>query len=135
MITEAERVKIRKYLGASSIYKQLFPKLENAITAIQSTADGGSQSTNDTELSVRSILTNLDALETKITNLHCTVHVVSAGNKEAVLDAAKGMYMLKSEGRRYIGVLARTLGCSPLHDYYSGQPSNSQDSYNMYSVL
>lgn len=134
MITEAERVKIRKYLGASSLYKQLFPKLENAITCIQSIADGGSQSTNDTELSVRSILATIEAIETKITNIHCTVHIKEAVNKEVVFDA-RGIYILKSEGRRYIGQLSRTLGVAPIYDYYSGQPSNSQDSYNLYAVM
>lgn len=133
--TESDRVKIRKYLGSSSLYKQLFPKLENAITVVQSIADGGSQASSDTELSIKTIISALESIETKITNLHCTVHVVEAGNKEAVLDTAKGMFLLKSEGRRLIGVLSRTLGVAPVYDYYSGQMPNHDDSYNLYSVM
>ena len=133
--SQANRVSIRKYLGAGSVFGQLFPKLENAITAVQSTADGGSQPDNSTELSVLSILTKLETIETKIEGLYCQVQVVEANNKEIVLNTAQGMYLLKSEGRRMIGVLSRTLACAPLYDYFSGQQPSAEDFANIYSVI
>src|SRR5678815_5817277 len=73
--SEANKVAIRKYMGAGSIYKQLFPKLENAITAIQSTADGGSQVDSSTEDSVKAYLVKLAAVEDKLEALQCQMPV------------------------------------------------------------
>jgi hypothetical protein len=133
--TESDRVKIRKYMGAGSVFKQLFPKLENAITAVQSTTDGGSQTDNSTELSILSIITKLETIETKIEGLYCQVQVVEVNKKEVVLNTAQGLYLLRSEGRRMIGVLSRTLACAPLYDYFSGQQPCANDFANPYSVV
>ena len=124
---ESDRVKIRAYLGAGAVLQQLFPKLENAITAVQSTADGGTQTDSSTENYILSIITKLETLETKIEALHCQVQVMEANQKEVVLDAARGLYALKQEGRRYIGILSRTLSCAPLYDYFSGQVPSASD--------
>lgn len=133
--TEAERVEIRKYMGAGSIYLQLFPKLENAITSVQSIADGGSQATNGTEASIRTYLAKLATLETKLEALHCQVQVVEAGADEVKLNVAQGIYLLRSEGRRLVGVIARSLACAPLWDFFSGMEPSADDFRNPYSVM
>lgn len=135
--TEAERVEIRKYMGAGSIYLQLFPKLENAITSVQSIADGGSQADSSTEDSIRSYLTKLAALETKLEALHCQAQVVQAGRDEVMLDVAKGIFLLRSEGRRMVGTIARSLACAPVWDFFSGmEPSgNNGDFRDPYSWM
>jgi hypothetical protein len=135
MFSEYERVQIRTYMGSGAIYKQLFPKLENAITAIQSLADGGSQKDSSTENIVRVNLTKLDTLETKIESLHCQLQIVEAGLDNVTLNATKALYVLKSEGRRYIGTIARILACAPVYDYFSSQTPSQDHFSNIYSVM
>lgn len=134
--SEANKVAIRKYMGAGSIYKQLFPKLENAITAIQSTADGGSQVDSSTEDSVKAYLVKLAAVEDKLEALQCQMQVVQAGKDEVTLNVAQGVYLLRSEGRRMVGVIARTLACAPVWDFFSGMEPSAFDDYpNPYGVI
>jgi len=133
--TESNRVDIRKYLGAGSVFLQLFPKLENAITASQSTADGGVQLDDSVETLVLSLITKLDAIELKLENLHCQVQVVSANKNEIVLNTAQGIFLLKSEGRRQIGVLSRVIACSPLYDYFSSQQPSNDDFARINSMI
>lgn len=135
MFTESDRVNIRSYMGAGSIYLQLFPKLENAITAVQAIADGGSRPDNSTELFIKAIIVDLQTIETKLKAIHCQVQVVEANQKEIVLNTAQGIYLLKSEGRRMIGNLSRTLACAPLYDFFSSQTPSAENFANPYSVL
>lgn len=125
MITESERVQIRKYLGAGSLFYQLFPKLEAAITMIQSKVDGGAQADSSTEASVRDYITKLQSIEAKLEALHCQVQVIQAGKDEVTLNPAQGFYLLRNEGRRFIAVLSRTLDCAPLHDFFSPVAPNA----------
>ena len=135
MFTEANRVQIRHYMGAGSIYLQLFPKLENAITAVQAIADGGSRPDSSTETFVLSIITKLQAVDTKLERLHNQAQVVEANQQEIVLNVAQGLFLLRSEGRRFVGDLSRVLACAPLWDCYSSQAPSAADFANPYSVL
>lgn len=135
MFTESDRVTIRLYMGAGSIYLQLFPKLENAITAIQSIADGGVRSDNSTELMVRTQITNIQNIETRIQDLYDELEIKTAGQDKVELDVTKAVLMLQREGRRYIGNISRILACAPVFDYFSSQAPSADDFANIYSVL
>lgn len=122
-------------MGAGSIFLQLFPKLESAITAVQSLADGGSQPDSSTENSIRTYLSKLAALELKIEEMHCQVQVTQAGKDEVTLNVAQGMYLLRSEGRRYIATIARTLACAPIFDFFSPMSPSASEFHNPYSPI
>jgi len=133
--TESDRVQIRHFMGAGTVFLQLFPKLENAITATQSTADGGTRPDSSTETYAKTIITDLQAVETKLKALHCQVQVVEANQKEIVLNVAQGIFLLKSEGRRMVGNLSRVLACAPLYDAFSSQPPSADDFANIYAPV
>ena len=135
MYNESDRVQIRHFMGAGTTFLQLFPKLENAITVTQSTADGGSRPDNSTELFVKSIVVDLQAVESKLKDLHLQVQVVEANSKEIVLNVAQGIYLLKSEGRRMIGNLSRVLACAPVWDAFSSQAPSADDFANIYKQM
>ena len=132
---EADRVQIRHFMGAGTTFLQLFPKLENAITVTQSLADGGTRPDNSTELLVKSIVTDLQLVETRLKNLHNQVQVVEANSKEIVLNVGKGLFLLRAEGRRMVGNLSRILGCAPVFDAFSPQAPSSDDFANPYKPL
>jgi hypothetical protein len=133
--TEANRVQIRKYLGAGSVYLQLFPKLENAITATQSIADGGVRPDNSTETEVLSYVTKLQTIEVRLEELQIQMAVTQAGKDEVTLNNAQGVSLLRKEGRRMVGVISRMLACAPVFDFFSGQAPSSEDFSNIYSRL
>ena len=56
---EADRAVIRHYLGFSALFLQADPRLEAAIGAVQSLADGGTRPDNSTELQIRGWLAKL----------------------------------------------------------------------------
>jgi len=126
--SEGDRVQIRTYLGFGSLYLQADPRLENAITAIQSVADGGTRPTNDAELAAKAILVDLHDIDVRIKALRdqqAATEVVG----ELRLDAAREQARLRSEGRIYIHRLARMLDTFPRADAYAPAPilTASQD--------
>jgi hypothetical protein len=133
--TEADRVQIRHFMGAGTTFLQLFPKLENAITVTQSVVDGGTRPDNSTELYLKSVITDLQAVESKLKDLHIQVQVVEANQKEIVLNVAQGVYLLRSEGRRMVGNLSRLLACAPVYDCFSSQAPSSDDFANIYKAM
>ncbi len=133
--SETNKVQIRKYMGAGSIYLQLFPKLENAITAVQSTADGGTRPDSSTENEVKSYLTKLATVESNLEALQCQMQVVQAGKDEVTLNVAQGVRLLRSEGRRMIGTISRILACAPVWDFFSAQQPSADDFYNPYTIM
>jgi hypothetical protein len=114
---ESQRVKIRSYLGAASIYLQAYPKLENALTAVQSVADGGTRPDSSTEDLILAAIVTIEGIETKIENLYNQLIVLDAEGIK--LDATKAIHVLKSEGRRHIARICNAIGTSPLYDYFS----------------
>jgi hypothetical protein len=116
--TPAEKVSFRLYLGYSSLFHQFEPRLENAIRAIQSQADGGALPDSSTADKARSILTELAAVDAQLvdTQTYSEAYAVD----EIKVDYIRKGYYLRAEGRRLIGHLAIILGCKPFRDYYSG---------------
>ena len=124
--TEADRVKIRHYMGAGALFTGLYPLLESAISTVQAIADGGARPDNSTQLAIYGTLTELDDIETRRKSLRKRVMVdtATAGDSSARIDPARGIAVLRGEGRVIAGGLARYLGFkSVLSDIYSpGQP-------------
>lgn len=118
--TETEKANLRAYLGYPSLFHQYEPRLENAITAVQSTADGGALSSSATQDRMRSVLTQLATLESKITELQCSYSIMEAGTDNVRLDAGRALFLLRMEGRRLIGQLSIPLGTRPIRDYFTG---------------
>ena len=118
-ITESERVQIRSYMGASYLFNQLYPKLENAITNIQSVADGGNQVDSSLETLIRQTLSDLADVDAAIKNLIIQAQVFNAGSDDIKISVAHGLFNLRAIGRQYIGKISRALSCLPFDDYYS----------------
>lgn len=120
--TEAERVQVRRWLGVPAIFVQAEPRLESAITTVQSTADGGSRADNSTELAIRGWLSDLATLETKTKGLWDIFLGTSVGDVSA--DAVRGMQALRSEGRRIVGHIGDALSHPPVRDVFA--PARAQ---------
>lgn len=118
--TEADRVKIRHYLGFAAIFHQADPRLESAITAVQSIADGGARPDDSTEQHIRGILGKLQTIENRLEALW---EQMQAGViDELSIDAARAAIMLRSEGRRLVHGIAAALSTSPRRDIFSPSP-------------
>jgi hypothetical protein len=116
--TESNRVDIRRLLGFSANFVQADPRLENAITSVQAISDGGTRPDNSTELAVKSFVTSLQTLETKLASFWDTATVGSVD--EIKIDAARGSFFLRSEGRRLVTNLSVLLGLrGPRRDIFS----------------
>jgi hypothetical protein len=108
MFQEVDRVNLRHFLGFGSIFLQADPRLENAITAVQSVADGGTRPDSSTEAAIKTMVTSAQAVEAKLANLWDQMQVVSDNQTE--IDPMRAAMMLRSEGRRVVHGIARMLG-------------------------
>lgn len=122
---EADRVKLRSAMGAGAVYVNQYPRLENAITAVQSVADGGSRPDNSTETAIKAYLTDLDTIDVRLKALWGQAQVGDA--KGVSLDAARGAALLRMEGRRLVHRIASALSIKPLRDVFSSSPLDSGD--------
>jgi hypothetical protein len=135
-----DRVYIRRYVGYGAIFLQAEPRLENAITATQSTADLGTRPDASTENNIKGLLYGIAAvtgtqtgvtpgpvsttgvtfampairgllqIEATITTQDAFLGTMSADGGEVKLDAYREMVRLRQEGRRLCHQLARMLG-------------------------
>lgn len=121
--TEAERVKIRKYLGFSAIYLQAEPRLENAITAVQSTADGGTRPDSSTETAIREQLGILDDITDKIAELRDCLGTAQV-NKVQV-DNVRALIALRQQAWIEVGYLSDPLATRPVRNVFA--PPLSRD--------
>lgn len=127
--TEDDRVDIRLYMGASALFVQNWPALENAITSMQSVADGGQRPNSSSENLIRSLIVELKDIDQKRKDLR-GLHMVSRAD-EANIDGPRGMLALAMEGRPLVHRLARTLGMrAPLVDVFSSAPPFPSDGYS-----
>jgi hypothetical protein len=116
--TEADRVKIRKYLGYAQIFIGADPSLENAIDSCQSIVDGGSRPDNSAELMILGVLAEIEAIETALKeHRESCLDNVQVGNIKT--DALRAMAGLRAEGRRMIGYLANAVDTTPKSDVFS----------------
>lgn len=117
MISESERVQIRRWLGSPAIYTDSFQGLEEAITRTQSTADGGVRSTNATELAVRGWLAELACIEKRWKELLEEMQAYKLASM--TVDPLRGLAGLKQIGRMYVGHLSDALDTKPFRDVFS----------------
>lgn len=122
--SEEDRVQIRLYVGASALFLQAWPALENAITTVQSIAEGGTRPDDSTETLVKGLVTKLQAVDTRLEELQTEME---AGKVDELgVDPARATAVVKMNGRILVGRLCRTLGLKgPLADVFSPQSINS----------
>jgi hypothetical protein len=118
--TEADRVQIRRYLCYPNVFVQSDPRLESAITTVQSTADGGSRPDNSAELDLKTIVVDLQAVDAKLKALWGPALATRAD--DVSLDVPRARAMLCAEGRRLVNALSAAVNTKPLRDYFSAAP-------------
>ncbi len=111
--TEAEKVKMRLFLGFPDVFQQSNPRLESVFDVIGSRAD--------TETKVREIITAIEAADTKVNNVLAQAGVKrvdeveffqsSKGSNAAVDDARRN-------GRMHVGRLSIILGVPKQGDIF-----------------
>ena len=137
---ETDRVWIRHFLGFSATFVQAEPLLEGAITAVQSTADGGSRADATTENYIKSVVygqaavagtqtgvvigptsttgvtfatpaqRGLVQIEANIANMDAFLGAMKVDGGEVEIDPVRETKRLRSEGRRLCQSLASMLG-------------------------
>lgn len=140
MYSELDRTYVRKYVGFGAIFLQAEPRLENAITATQSVADGGARPDASTENYVKGIvygtaavtgsqsgvtpgptsttgvtfaqpaLRGLLQIESNIARLDSFLGALSVDEDATRVDTFRETVRLRIEGRRLANQLARMLG-------------------------
>lgn len=145
-VSEVDRTWIRHFGGFGGIFGQADPRLEGAITAIQSVADGGSRPDSSGENYVKALLygsaagtgtagvtisgaaqnttfatpavRGLIQIESQIAQLDTFLGTTEAD--EVKLDSAREMIRLRMEGRRLVYSMCRMLGMTgPRVDVFS----------------
>jgi hypothetical protein len=122
--SEADRATLRHYLGFPALFDQAEPRLENAIRSVQAEADGGTRPDNSTETQIRGWLAQLARVEARLEEVWDEAEALKVD--ELGIDPARALALLRSEGRRVVGNLARALGTVPRHDVFSS-PAFSAD--------
>lgn len=121
--TSAERASIRLYCGWSARFRQTDSRLEQSMNALDEGDD-------DTMAEVRLLLGKLAQVDVDIEAARPLLQAAKVGSIE--LQAVVQIGMLRSEGRRYVGRLAATLGVEVRQDVYSGRgPSGRAGTYGM----
>jgi hypothetical protein len=114
--TTAEKLAIKKWLGFSLFQNSDF-RIDQAILAVQSTTDGGTQPDDSAVTEVRKQLGYLAQVEARQLDLHLQASVGTVDEIE--VDAARGDIMLRQLGRQYIAVISGILGLAPYRDVFS----------------
>lgn len=68
-LTESDRATLRHYLGFSALFLQADPRLDLAISSVQSRADGGTRPDDSTERLIRGWLAQLARLAKRFEEL------------------------------------------------------------------
>jgi hypothetical protein len=128
VLTQLDRSNIRHFLGYGAIFKQADLRLENAMTAIQSETDGGSQPDSTSENAARAIVADLQTVECM---LKAQWQSFAVGRADKVrIDAVRAMGALRMEGRRLVTGLSSVLATSPRRDAFaSTQPNPDGDAF------
>jgi hypothetical protein len=124
--TEADRAQIRHYLGFSALFLQADPRLEQAIDSVRSRADGGTRPDDSTERQIRGWLGQLARIEERLAEVWEEAEALRVSDLN--VDPYRAMALLRSEGRRVVGGIARALATRPLHDVFSASPPDPEGS-------
>jgi hypothetical protein len=120
-LTEAEKADIRLFLGYQARFHQLDSALEFAMHAVDEVSNLAAYNQITRALAHADgpgILALIKDVDTKIRAQDPQSTVEKVGSIE--LDAARGMGVLRSKGRAYVGRLATILGVPVRRDYFSG---------------
>jgi len=147
--TEQDRTYVRHFVGAGATFTQSVPLVEQAVTAVQSVADGGSRPDSSVENYVKGLIygnaavtgaagvtpggttqtatiwaipptRGLLTIETSIATLDIQLGALGVGRGAVSIDSAREMIRLRMEGRRLVKSLCRMLGmCRPISDIFS----------------
>ena len=159
--TELDRTYVRRYVGYGAIFLVSEPRLEAAITNTQSVAEGGARPDSSTENFLKGLiygaaavagagvtpggaaqnvtftqpaLQGLLGIESLLQTPWQISYVLSAD--EAKIDPARGVLLLKMEGRRLCHAMARMLGMKGVRaDVFSSSPVILDDDPFAYSDL
>ncbi len=110
--SEAEKVQIRRYLGGTLLYIDQNPRLESAISTVETLTATEDYIRDD-------LLVQLAAIDVDLTSQHNKFIALSAD--EVKVDAVRAMYALRDEGWRVVGLLADAFGLSPFRNVYEGK--------------
>lgn len=124
--TEADRATLRSYLGFPALFLQADPRLEAAMTAVLAQADHGTRPDDSTELQIRGWLAQLAKIESRLQDLWDEAEALKVD--ELGIDPMRALALLRAEGRRIVGRIARALGTAPRHDVFSGAESRPHGS-------
>ena len=127
--TESDRVSIRKYLGFAAIYQQADPELENAITAVQSIADGGTRPDSSTEDAILAYVVLLVAIDAEVESASGCLSTIKVDEVE--MDPARGEAILLNRARRLVGHIGRALSTAPRFDVYSAPEPDPSGGFNV----
>jgi hypothetical protein len=115
---EADRALLRHYLGFSAIFLQADPRLEQAITSVQSQAvPGGTRPDDSTERQIRGWLAQLAKIERRLEEVWDEAEALKVS--DLGVDPYRAVALLRSEGRRIVAGIARALATRPVHDVFS----------------
>ena len=117
-----DRVRVRHFMGFGAIFRQADLRVENALTAIMSVADGGSQPDSTSENAVRAIVADLLQVECMLKE-QWKAFAVNQVNKVR-MDAIRAMGALRMEGRRLVTSLSSVLATSPRRDCFASTAPN-----------
>lgn len=124
---ESDRVQIRLYLGYPQIWVQADPRLESAITNIQSIHDtppgtrpDGPPSSAETQAKL--LVTQLQQVDTSLNLLDSFSGAYEASKATAKVDAAREDARLRAKGRMLVNRLAAIFDTTPGRDVFSVAP-------------
>lgn len=110
--TDTQRANIRLYLGWSARFHQTDSRLEQAMSAVDMESSGA------TNTICVALLASLADIEAKLLDAHNRLKAMQVGS--ITLPGKNELGLLRSEGRRFAGKLAATLGVEVRHDVFSG---------------
>lgn len=107
-LSDANKAKVRRYLGYPDVNRASYDEVENAMTALS--AEG--------EAVVTGILTQLDAVDTGLQAEWSYLRVQRA--EDVTLDSPGAVRSLRAEGRRLACELGAVFDLEPRRDIFSG---------------
>jgi hypothetical protein len=129
LFQESDRVNIRHLLGYASTFLQADPRLENALTNVQSIADGGTRPDSSTEIAVKGFVADALSIESQMKAIWPKAIALQVDGPMGVkVDPWRGIAMLRSEGRRIVGHIAHMISTTPRNDVFSTPEYNPEGS-------
>jgi hypothetical protein len=118
-LSDAEKARIRSLLGYSPRYRSYeghpSMSIESAMNSIASYTEDESR--------IRTLLTELTAIDTSLTAARARLQAKAVGS--ITLNSDNEIGQLRAEGRRYVKAIAQILSVDVLENFYSGGSGGS----------